>query len=117
MVRVSTRYMGFRSDKQFLNFRAMILFWQDFSCKACHCFFPTAGNGDYHLHHRNGNPKDNWVGNVEVLCLPCHQLKHPEKQLLEMAEASFTGQALPDDEHYVSGRDRVIRHFDQQIWK
>lgn len=60
------------TEFQYLNLRAKVLFKQDFKCLKCGKEFTNANNGDYELHHINGDPNDNWEGNLQILCPGCH---------------------------------------------
>ena len=42
---------------------------------------PTTGNSALELHHKDGNPKNNCVNNLEILCPNCHSLTSNFKRI------------------------------------
>jgi 5-methylcytosine-specific restriction endonuclease McrA len=61
-----------RSEK-WMSFRASIIAVRGRKCEEC----PTVG-GKLHLHHLNYNHfKSERPEDVKLLCVPCHQKKHP----------------------------------------
>ena len=42
---------------------------QGWKCKRCGKSIKSGG----HIHHKDGNPKNNRIGNLVALCAKCHQ--------------------------------------------
>jgi hypothetical protein len=84
-MRNMAKYMGFKTEKQYLEFRAKVLFFQDFRC-LCNKPFLNHNNGEYQIHHINHDPKDNHRSNVQALCCDCHQLQHPDRNIREFID-------------------------------
>lgn len=90
------------TDSQYLTLRSKILFRQNFRCLSCPKKFSKFNHGSYELHHKNGNAKDNWQGNLEILCPECHAEADEKRNLAEkvvyVLDTETTGlDGSPDD--------------------
>lgn len=62
--------------RQILELRGKILFLQNFKCAECPADLSIPEPNYAHLHHKDGNSKNNTDSNLEVLCLSCHLNNH-----------------------------------------
>lgn len=49
---------------------------QGCKCKKCDTSLKRGG----HIHHRNGNTRDNSISNLELLCKSCHNKRTSDKK-------------------------------------
>jgi 5-methylcytosine-specific restriction endonuclease McrA len=64
------------------SIRKLVVEVYDGKCAECECKYQ-------HIHHIDHNPNNNKIDNLVPLCLNCHIMKHPEKEL-EMRKWSET---------------------------
>lgn len=67
----------YKRGKQFNKKRIEVLIRDSQTCQ--HCGFDFRGGGksiQKHAHHIDGNPKNNDINNLVVLCASCHRLAH-----------------------------------------
>ena len=62
--------------RQILELRGKILFRQNFKCAECPANLSIPKSNYAHLHHKDGNSKNNTESNLAVLCLECHLNNH-----------------------------------------
>ena len=49
---------------------------QNWECKLCHKSIKHGG----HIHHKDGNPNNNKIGNLIAVCATCHRRITPGKK-------------------------------------
>jgi 5-methylcytosine-specific restriction endonuclease McrA len=62
--------------RQLLELRGRMLFFQDFKCAECPNDLSKPEPNYAHLHHKDGDSKNNTESNLSVLCLNCHLKNH-----------------------------------------
>lgn len=76
------------------------------------CVCECCGNDDHiTIHHLDGNPNNNQIENLQVLCWDCHQIKHfPDEQgIINELQGTIS------ESNYEREGDRSIRELDDLL--